>query len=101
MAQTTRRDDLQLLKILDQIDEWSMNGANGEVLRRFTSLRGAVTAAMAYPLVPRVVSAICLQPNESIVVFADQVARLYTAINDRKRWPLRDDRAANRPPFRP
>jgi hypothetical protein len=73
---SSRRTDDQLLFMMDQTAEWTVNGRAGAVLALFGSLRDALTAVFRFEADGVHVFAVCRHPHEEVVVFREQVGRV-------------------------
>jgi hypothetical protein len=74
------RTDEQLLAILDEAAEWSVNDKRGKVLYSAASLRDAVKEAMVYQAASQELIAICQQPGDAVIIFRAQINRLGKSI---------------------
>jgi hypothetical protein len=76
---SSRRTDDQLLFIMDQTAEWTVNGRAGAELGLFVSLRDALGAVFRYEADGVHVFAVCSHPTNDIVLFREQVTRIVDA----------------------
>jgi len=76
IAQRRHWTDEQLAAILDETDDWAVNGPQGKVLGHAASLRLAMERAADYARSGAVVIAVCRLPSDNIVIFPAQIARL-------------------------
>jgi hypothetical protein len=81
---SSRKADDHLETILDEATHWTVNGRQGQVLCSAASLRLAIDRAAQYTSSGAVVTAICRQPGDNIIVFAEQMARLRQTIAVRR-----------------
>jgi hypothetical protein len=81
---SSRRADEQLEAMLHDVGLWAVNGRQGEVLCSAPSLARAMARAEQYAASGAVVIAICRLPGNSIIVFAEQMARLRRNIGVRE-----------------
>jgi hypothetical protein len=77
-AASSRRTDEQLLFMIDQTAEWTVNGRAGAELALFGSLREALKAVFRYEADRIHVFAVCHR-GDDVVVFREQVERLADA----------------------
>ena len=86
---SARRSDDQLLAILDQPADWTVNGRAGCVLGIAYTLRDAIRGVFEYEASGQHVFAVCRQPGSEIILFREQVERLAVAygMTNRRRWP--------------
>jgi 2-methylisocitrate lyase-like PEP mutase family enzyme len=77
---SNRRTDEQLGSLLYEADHWTVNGRQGQVLCSAASLHRAIDRAQQYAESGAVVTAICRQPSDNVIVFAEQMARLRRTI---------------------
>jgi hypothetical protein len=75
-APKSRRTDDELVAILDETADWTVNGRRGDVLGHAASLRLAIDRASEFALSGAVVIALCRLPSDNIIVFPAQAARL-------------------------
>jgi hypothetical protein len=73
---SSRRSDDQLLFIMDQTADWTVNGRGGIALGMFRCLRDALRAVFRYELAGHHVLAVCSKPGEAIIIFREQMARV-------------------------
>jgi hypothetical protein len=73
---SSRRTDDQLLFMMDQTAEWTVNGRAGVALGSFGNLREALKAVFRYEADGVHVFAVCCHPRDDIVVFREQMGRL-------------------------
>ena len=78
MASSRRTDD-QLLFMMDQTTEWTVNGRAGMALGLFASLREALNAVFRFEADGIHVFAVCTHPRDDVVVFREQMGRLADA----------------------
>jgi hypothetical protein len=76
---SSRRTDDQLLSMMDQTAEWTVNGRAGVPLGTFGSLREALRAVFRNEAEGLPVFALCRHPQDDIVVFREQMERLAEA----------------------
>jgi hypothetical protein len=72
----SRRTDDQLLFMMDQTAEWTVNGRAGMVLGLRHSLREAIRAVFEHEAVAHHVFAVCAQPDDVIIIFREQMVRV-------------------------
>jgi hypothetical protein len=90
---SARRNDDQLLAMMDQTADWTVNGRAGCVLGASHSLRDALQAVFRFEDASHHVFAVCRQPGDAIIVFREQIQRIAAA--DRMTvQPVRRDEAA-------
>lgn len=80
---SSRRTDEQLEAMLHEASHWTVNGRQGQVLCSAASLRRAINRAQQYAASGAVVTAVCRSPNDNIIVFEEQMARLRRTITVR------------------
>jgi hypothetical protein len=76
---SARRNDDQLLAVIDQTMDWTVNGRTGCVLSTRHSLRDALRAAFGHEAASLHVFAICQQPGDAIIIFREQMERIAAA----------------------
>jgi hypothetical protein len=81
---SNRRTDDQLDLILDEVSHWIVNGRQGRALCSAVSLRQATDRAQQYAASGAVVIAVCRQPRDTIIIFAEQLDRLRRIIAARE-----------------
>jgi hypothetical protein len=74
------RTDQQLEAIIAETGEWAVVGSNDRLLCRAASLRHAIEKALDQMFGPHVVIALVRRPSDHIVVFADQMFRIWERI---------------------
>jgi hypothetical protein len=87
---SARRSDDQLLAILDQPADWTVNGRAGCVLSVAYTLRDAIRGVFDHEASGKHVFAVCRQPGNEIILFREQVERVAVAdgiITNRRGWP--------------
>jgi hypothetical protein len=72
----TRRTNEALVAILDDPGEWTGHASGGAILFTADTLRGAVKRAMGYLAADQAISAICLKPDDTVIVFQQQIEHL-------------------------
>jgi len=77
------RTDEQLDAMLHEAGHWTVNGRDGQVLCSAASLRSALDRVAEYSASGVAVTAICRQPGNNIIVFAEQMERLRQIIAGR------------------
>jgi hypothetical protein len=77
---SNRRSDEQLEALLFETGHWAVNGRQGQVLCRTTSLRLAIDRAAEFSRSGAVVIAICRLPSDNIIIFSEQFDRLRRTI---------------------
>ena len=70
------RDTHELVLILDRVGDWTLHGQGGRVLCHTASLREAIKTTVEYREAGQPVIALCKQPDESIIVFWNQIEPL-------------------------
>ena len=73
---SARCTDDQLLTIMDQTVDWTVNGRAGCVLGTSHSLRDALQAVFQYEAASHHVFAVCRQPGDAIIIFREQIERI-------------------------
>ena len=73
---SARRSDDQLVAIIDQTADWTVNGRAGCILGASRSLRDALRTAFEYEAAGLHVFAICQQPGDTIIIFREQMGRI-------------------------
>jgi hypothetical protein len=76
---SSRRTDDQLMFILDQTAEWTVNGRAGVALGLMQSLRDTLRAVFEYEAVGHHVFAVCKHPGDEIILFREQIQRVAEA----------------------
>jgi hypothetical protein len=87
---SARRSDDQLLAILDQPADWTVNGRAGCVLSIAYTLRDAIRGVFDHEASGKHVFAVCRHPGNEIILFREQVERVAVAdgiITNRRGWP--------------
>jgi hypothetical protein len=84
----SNRTDEQLYQALCETADWTVNGRAGQVLCVAPSLRLAVDRAQDHAASGAIVVAICRLPQDNIVIFAEQLARLRRLIEEREANPV-------------
>jgi hypothetical protein len=87
---SARRGDDQLLAILDQPADWTVNGRAGCTLSIAYTLRDAIRSVFDHEANGKHVFAVCRQPGNEIILFREQVERVAVAegiITNRRGWP--------------
>jgi hypothetical protein len=87
---SSRRSDDQLLFIMDQAAEWTVNGRGGIALGLFHCLRDALRAVFRYDAAGHHVFAVCIQPGEAIIIFREQMVRVTSSGDIEPELPRRD-----------
>jgi hypothetical protein len=76
---SARRDDDQLIAILDETGTWTIHGRAAEVLMAAASLRDAIERALVMAAAGQKVTAISRRLKEDILTFYGQMERLWLA----------------------
>ena len=82
-----RRSDEQLEVVLNETSIWTVNGRQGRVLCVAPSFRRAIERTAAFAASGAIVTAVCRQPSDNIIVFCEQIARLRKIIAVREVLP--------------
>jgi hypothetical protein len=77
--QTTRPTDAELIILLNETAAWAVRGEHGAPLGQTASLRDALTMAAALERAGQKIIALSLPPDDCIIVFPAQMARLRDA----------------------
>jgi hypothetical protein len=75
----SRRTDDELLFMMDETAEWTVNGRAGVALCLVHSLRGALQAVFDFEGRGHHVFALCSQPGDAIIVFREKIGRITAA----------------------
>ena len=81
---STYRSDEQLYAMLDEMGDWIVNDTSGLILWRLASLRGAIRKAEEQTAAGGSVRAASRLSPSAIIVFADQIDRIVSLIDDRR-----------------
>jgi hypothetical protein len=74
------RTDEQLEAIIAETGEWAVVGTNDQLLCRAASLRHAIDQALDQMFGPQTVVALVRRPSDRIVVFTDQMFRIWEQV---------------------
>lgn len=88
---SSRRTDDQLLGMMDEPTDWTINGRGGVSLGSLHNLREALCAVFGYEALKWPVFAVCAQPGDAIIIFREQVARIAEAGQVTLRGVLQND----------
>jgi hypothetical protein len=85
---SSRQTDEQLYLALRETGDWTVNGRGGQVLCVAPSLQLAIDRAEEYAASGAIVVALCRLPHDNIIIFAEQLTRLRTLIEEREANPI-------------
>ena len=81
---SSRRTDEELEAIRHDVGNWVVIGRQGQALCSAASLDRAIDRAQQYAVSGAVVTAICRQPGDNIIIFIEQMDRLRRRITVRE-----------------
>jgi hypothetical protein len=85
---SSHRTDEQLYLGLRETGDWTVNGRGGRVLCVAPSLRLAIDRARDYAASGAIVVALCRLPLDNVIIFAEQLTRLRTLLEERESDPV-------------
>jgi hypothetical protein len=80
----TYRGDEQLWAMLDETADWIVSDADGSILSHVASLRDALSKAEEHTAAEEVVRSVARLAPTAIIVFAAQIDRVATLIDERR-----------------